>query len=79
MQILKVEGLGRKIKISEGFFLSIGSISKDNSPAPLNPPIVTEDERWTFLKNEFVHKEVCLNWCSSITMIIQLSLALLFC
>jgi hypothetical protein len=61
MQILKVEGLGTEIKISEGFFLSIGSISKDNSPSTLYPPIVTEDERWIFLKNEFVHEEVCLN------------------
>jgi hypothetical protein len=32
MQILKVEGLGTEIKISEGFFILIGSISKDNSP-----------------------------------------------
>jgi hypothetical protein len=55
MQILKVEGLGTEIKISEGFFLLIGSISKDNSPTTLYPPIVTEDERWIFLKNEFVH------------------------
>jgi hypothetical protein len=45
MWVLKVEGLGTEIKISEGFFLSIGSILKDNSPTKLYPPIVTEDER----------------------------------
>jgi hypothetical protein len=47
---LKVEGLGTEIKISEGFFLSIGSISKENFPTTLYPPIVTKDERWIFLK-----------------------------